>query len=106
MILGKGPMDQRVITAREDYLRFETSALSQPVEVTGRILADLWVETDAPDTDFMAKLVDIYPDGYEALVLDAPIRLRYRDGVDKEVPVKAGEVVRVRLDLWSTSLVF
>ena len=106
MIPGKGPMDQRAITAREDYLRFETSILSEPIEITGRVLADLWVETDAPDTDFMAKLVDIYPDGYEALVLDAPIRLRYREGVDKEVSTKAGEVVKVRLDLWSTSLVF
>lgn len=106
MIPGKGPMDQRAITARADYLRFETAALSQPIEVTGRIYVDLWVETDAPDTDFMAKLVDVFPDGYEALVLDAPFRLRYREGLDKEVWMKPGEVVRIRLDLWSTSLVF
>jgi predicted acyl esterase len=106
MIPGKGPMDQRAIAPREDYLRFETAPLAQPVEVTGRVYADLWVETDAPDTDFMAKLVDVYPDGYEALVLDAPLRLRYRQGLDREVPCKPGEVMRVRIDLWSTSLVF
>ena len=106
MLPGKGPMDQRKIPAREDYLRFETAALDRPIEVTGRVYADLWVETDAPDTDFMAKLVDVYPDGYEALVLDAPIRLRYRQGLDREVSCKPGEVMRVRIDLWSTSLVF
>ena len=106
MIPGKGPMDQRAIKERDDYLRFETPALTQPVEVTGRVYVDLWVETDAPDTDFVAKLVDVYPDGYEALVLDAPLRLRYREGLDREVFMKPGEVVKIRLDLWSTSLVF
>ncbi len=106
MVQGRGPMDQGAIPERSDYLRFETSALARPVEVTGRVYVDLWVETDAPDTDFMAKLVDVYPDGNEALVTDAPARLRYREGLDKELPMKVGEIVRVRLDLWSTSLVF
>jgi predicted acyl esterase len=106
LMIAQGPNDQRAITARPDYLRFETPPLPTAIEVTGRVYADLWVETDAPDTDFMAKLVDVYPDGYEALVLDAPIRLRYRQGLDKEVFMKPGEVVRARIDLWSTSLVF
>jgi hypothetical protein len=106
LMIGQGPKDQRAIAARQDYLRFETPVLAKPVEVTGRVYVDLWIETDAPDTDFMAKLVDVYPDGYEALVLDAPIRVRYREGLDKEVFMKPGEVVRARIDLWSTSLVF
>ncbi len=41
---------------------------------------DLWASTDGPDTDFMVKLVDVYPDGYEAIVLDTALRTRYRDG--------------------------
>ena len=41
---------------------------------------ELYAATDGPDTDFVAKLVDVYPDGYEALVLDAPIRTRCRNG--------------------------
>src|SRR5437773_5284871 len=102
---GMGHMDQRAVPERSDYLRIETPRLAHPVEVTGRVYVDVWVETDAPDTDFMAKLVDVYPDGNEALVTDAPARLRYREGY-KELPMKAGEIVRVRLDLWSTSLVF
>ena len=106
LMITPGPMDQRAIAARQDYLRFETPVLTQPVEVTGRVYVDLWVETDAPDTDFMAKLVDVYPNGYEALVLDAPIRLRYREGLDKEAFMKPGQIVQVHIDLWSTSLVF
>src|SRR5262249_5709083 len=106
MIPGKGPMDQRAIAPREDYLRFETAPLARAVEVTGHVFADLWVETDAPDTDFMAKLVDVYPDGYEALVLDAARGLRYREGLHREQPCTPGEVMKVRIDLWSTSLVF
>ena len=73
-------MDERAIGEREDYLRFMTPALTEDVAITGPVTAELWVATDGPDTDFMAKLVDVYPDGYEALVLDAPIRLRYRNG--------------------------
>ena len=99
-------MDQRAIAPRQDYLRFETAVLAKPVEVIGRVSAELWVETDSPDTDFIVKLVDVYPDGYEALVLDAPIRLRYRQGLDREIFMKPGEVVQARIDLWSTSLVF
>jgi len=106
LMIPPGPLDQRAIAPRQDYLRFETAVLAKPVEVIGRVSAELWVETDSPDTDFIVKLVDVYPDGYEALVLDAPIRLRYRQGLDREVFMKPGEVVQARIDLWSTSLVF
>ena len=67
---------------------------------------DLYVSSDAPDTDFVAKLVDVYPDGYEALLTDSIIRARYREGFDQELMLEPGEVVRVRVDLWSTAIVF
>ena len=103
---GKGPMDQRQIKDRQDYLRFQTAVLDAPLEVAGRVTVDLYVESDAPDTDFVAKLVDVYPDGYEALLTDGIIRARYRDGIDHKEMMKPGEVVRVRIDLWSTAIVF
>jgi hypothetical protein len=103
---GRGPMDQREIGEREDYLRFVGEPLEEPLEVIGRIYVDLYVESDAPDTDFAAKLVDVYPDGYEALLLDGILRARYREGMDKEVFLKAGEVAPLRIDLWSTAVVF
>ncbi len=103
---GRGPMDQREIGEREDYLRFATEPLDHAVEVVGRIALDLHVESDAPDTDFAAKLVDVHPDGYEALLADGILRARYREGFQREVFLKPGEVVPLRIDLWSTANVF
>lgn len=103
---GKGPMDQRVIKDRKDYLRFATAPLAQPIEVAGRVRADLWVSSDAPDTDFAVKLVDVYPDGYEALILDGILRARYREGIDREVFLEPETIVAVEIDLWSTAIVF
>jgi predicted acyl esterase len=103
---GKGPMDQREIGERQDYLRFQTDVLASPVEVAGRVSVDLYVSTDAPDTDFTAKLVDVYPDGYEALICDGIIRTRYRHGIDREEWMEKDKVEKVRIDLWSTAIIF
>jgi putative CocE/NonD family hydrolase len=69
---------------------------------------ELWVDTDAPDTDFMVKLVDVYPDGYEAIVLDSPLRTRYRFGRepgDIEL-MTPGKPTQLLIDLWSMSMTF
>jgi len=104
----RGPMDQRAIPARQDYLRFQTPVLDKDVIVSGPVKVELFAATDGPDTDFVAKLVDVYPDGYEALVLDAPIRARYRNGrlpddVKMMTPNAPEELV---IDLWSTAITF
>jgi uncharacterized protein len=104
--IKKGPMDQRAVGQRQDVLKFMTPVLDAPVEVTGRVKVELWAESDAPDTDFMAKLVDVYPDGTERLVLDSAVRARFREGFDHEVFMKKGEVYRLTIDLWSTSIIF
>ena len=104
--IKKGPMDQRAVGDRKDVLKFATAPLVSPVEVTGRVTVELWVESDAPDTDFMAKLVDVYPDGTERLVLDGAFRVRFREGFNKEVFMKKGEIYKVTVDLWSTSIIF
>jgi uncharacterized protein len=106
LFLKKGPMDQRAIGERKDVLKFATPVLQSPVEVTGRVSVELWAESDAPDTDFNAKLVDVYPDGTERLVLDSILRARFREGFDHEVLMKKGEVYKFKIDLWSTSLIF
>lgn len=106
LYLKKGPMDQRAIGDRKDILKFATPVLTSPVEVTGRVKVELWAESDAPDTDLMAKLVDVYPDGAERLVLDSAVRARFRDGFDHEVFMRKGEVYRFTIDLWSTSIIF
>ncbi|MBX7168728.1 MAG: CocE/NonD family hydrolase [Pirellulales bacterium] len=80
LTLPIGPMDQREVGERDDYLRFQTPVLEQDVTIAGRVYLDLYAATDGTDTDFCIKLVDVYPDGYEALILDQPLRTRYRHG--------------------------
>jgi len=61
-----GPKDQREIGERQDYLRFETPILNEDVAVAEHVEMELFFSTDALDTDFVVKLLDIYPNGYEA----------------------------------------
>ncbi|HXG66790.1 MAG TPA: CocE/NonD family hydrolase, partial [Blastocatellia bacterium] len=104
--IKKGPMDQRATGPRKDILKYATPALESPVEVTGQVEVELYAESDAPDTDFMAKLIDVYPDGTERLVLDSAIRARFREGFNREVFMKKGEVYKFKIDLWCTSIIF
>ena len=106
LYLKKGPMDQRATGDRKDILKFSTAPLQAPVGITGKVKVELWAESDAPDTDFMAKLVDVYPDGKERLVLDSAVRARFREGSNREVMMKKGQVYKFAIDMWCTSLVF
>jgi uncharacterized protein len=104
----RGPMDQRPIKNRQDYLRFQTPVLDSDVTIAGPVSVELFGATDGPDTDFEAKLVDVYPDGYEALVLDAPIRTRYRHGrMPDDVAMMVPNLPeKLTIDLWNTALMF
>jgi predicted acyl esterase len=104
--IKKGPMDQRATGERGDLIKYSTLALQSPVEVTGQIEVELLAESDAPDTDFMVKLIDVYPDGTERLVLDSAIRARFREGFDHEVFMEKGKVYKFKVDLWCTSIIF
>jgi len=85
------------LTGRADVLTFTNRPLTAPVEVTGKIRARLWVASDAVSTDFTAKLIDVYPDGYALPLADGVIRARN---------LKPGEPQRVEIDLGSTSNLF
>ncbi len=100
-----GPHDQTEIEAREDVITFTSPALTQPMEITGRVSAHLWVETDAIDTDVNVRMTDVYPDGRSMLVLDGVQRLGYRNGPASLAPVPTGQPVPVTVDLWSTSII-
>jgi predicted acyl esterase len=108
LTFDRGPMDQRAIPARQDYLRFQTPVLEKDVVIAGPVKVELNAATDGLDTDFVAKLVDVYPDGYEALVLDAPIRTLFRNGRMpgdvKPMTPRAPEALVI--DLWGTALTF
>src|SRR4029450_6911604 len=99
-------MDQRAVSGRKDVLKFESEPLKQAIEIAGPLTAELAVSTDARDTDFMVKLIDVYPNGYEALVQDGAFRLRYVNGFDKQAQIQPGAEYTIKIDLWSTALAF
>ncbi|MCM4161265.1 CocE/NonD family hydrolase [Antarcticibacterium flavum] len=101
-----GAFDQQEQEKREDILVYTTEPLKEGVEVSGFIEATLFVSSDARDTDFTIKLIDVHPDG-KAFNLDETIqRARYREGYDKEVFMEDGEVYELSLSPMSTSNYF
>jgi hypothetical protein len=101
-----GAFDQQKMEERQDILVYTTAPLKEGTEVSGFIKSTLYVSSDAKDTDFTIKLIDVYPDG-TAYNLDETIqRVRYREGYDKEVFMKKGEVYKVDLTPMSTSNFF
>lgn len=106
LMVDMGPMDQRKVEGRKDVLVFTSNELSEPVEVTGQIIAKLFISSDSPDTDFTVKLSDVYPDGRSMLVTDGILRARYRESFRKPEFMKPGEVYPIDVDLWSTSIIF
>ena len=101
-----GAFDQQQMETRNDILVYTTDPLEEGVEVSGFINSTLYVSSDAKDTDFTIKLIDVYPDG-TAYNLDETIqRARYREGYDKEVFMKEGEVYKLDLTPMSTSNYF
>jgi putative CocE/NonD family hydrolase len=105
LLLPAGPFDQRRLVDRADVITFSTPSLEHPVEITGRVIVRLHVSSDAPDTDFVAKLIDIYPDGRQILMLDGIRRVKYRNGFSKPDPLPVGQIGTVEIDLWSISLI-
>lgn len=101
-----GAVDQRPLADRKDIARFISEPLDAPLEIAGKIRADLFISSDAPDTLFVVKLVDIYPDGQEILLREAAAMARYRDGFDKPAPLEPGKTTRLAFDCNSIAAVF
>jgi len=106
--LPAGPFDQRSIEGRDDVVVYTTAVLDEPVEVTGNLYARIWITTDAPDTDIVVRLTDVYPEGHSMLVAGGIFRARYRDCPDFscEELLEPGEPVLLTVDSGSTSIVF
>ncbi len=101
-----GAFDQQTMEQREDILVYTSAPLEEGVELSGFIEATLYVSSDAKDTDFSLKLIDVYPDG-RAYNLDETIqRARYREGYDKEVFMEEGAVYELELSPLATSNYF
>ncbi len=105
-LLLPGPKEQSDVETRQDILVFSTGALEQEIDVTGPVTVELFVKSTAVDTDFTAKLVDVWPTGFAQNITDGILRMRYRDSREKPELMKPGEVYKITVDLWATSNVF
>ena len=101
----RGPYDQAPLDDREDVLRFLTRPFTERTEITGPIHAELYAASSAPDTDFMAKLVVVKPNGVAFNLVDGVIRARYREGFEEPKLIEPGKVYKYDIDLWATSYV-
>ncbi|MCS4539513.1 MAG: CocE/NonD family hydrolase [Thaumarchaeota archaeon] len=101
-----GPYDQSEIESRMDVLVYSTPRLERNTEVTGPVVVKLFASSMAVDTDFTAKLVDVWPCGAAMLLTDGIIRARYRETLGKPKPIEPGRVYGYTIDLWSVSNVF
>lgn len=103
---GHGVKDQRPLSARTDVLTFASEALADPLRIAGRVTADLWAASSAPDTDFVVRLLDVHPDGFMQNICDGVIRARFRNSMSKPEWLTPGEPARFTIDLWSTAHLF
>ncbi len=101
-----GPLDQREVEKRSDVLVYTSAPLKRDLEVTGPIRVRLHVSTSAPDTDFTAKLVDVFPGGQARNLCDGILRLRYRRSLSQPELARPGEVYAIEIDAGVTSNVF
>ncbi len=102
-------VEGRRTAERPDVLVFETDPLEEDLEVIGPVRARLWVSSSAPDTDFTAKLVDVYPEsadypeGFDLNITDGILRARYRESREQEVLMTPGEPYEIEIQLFPTA---
>jgi len=101
-----GPLDQRPVEKRRDVLVYSTKPLADEVTVLGPVKVVLYVASDSKDTDFTAKLVDVFPNGNARILSDGILRLRYRESLQKAELAQPGTLYRVTIDAGVTGNVF
>jgi putative CocE/NonD family hydrolase len=103
---SRAAQDQSEVEKRSDVLVYTTAPLKTGIEVTGPLEVMLVVGSSARDTDFTAKLVDVYPDGTAFNLQEGILRARYREGFNKKVWIRAGKAYPLKIDLHATSNYF
>lgn len=96
-----GPVDQRAVEARDDVLVYTSAPLAGDLRIAGPLRAHLVVSSTALDTDLVARLVHVWPDGRATSIQEGALRLRYRDGIGSPVPMEPGRRYEVSVDMRS-----
>ncbi len=123
-IMLQGAWDQRTgphiwndttpmpLSARNDIVVFQSEPLDRDIEVTGEIVVKLWASSSAVDTDFTAKLLDVYPpspdypDGFDLNLEDGIVRARFRNSLKQEQLMQPGTIYEFTIRMYPTSNVF
>jgi putative CocE/NonD family hydrolase len=104
--------DQRFVYERPDVLSWETEPLTSDLAVAGDIVAHLFASTTGTDSDWIVKLIDVYPEkgekdppmnGYQLMIANEVLRARFRNGFEKPEPMVAGQVTEYSIDLHSNN---
>ena len=93
------PHDYRALDHRDDLLRYQTEPLAEDVEVVGEPVLVLWAASDALDTDWIVRLLDVRPDGFAMGLNYGVVRARFREGFDRQVRLQPDEPVRYEIQL-------
>lgn len=101
-----GARDARAFEKQAEVRTFTTPPIETSVQWTGRVKAELWFSSTAPDTDVIVRVSDVYPDGKSILLIDYPWRLRYRETFEREVLMRKAQVYKVAFDVGWLSQVF
>jgi uncharacterized protein len=101
-----GPDDYRSIERRDDVLVYTSEPIAKDVLVCGPIRARIHAVSSARDTDFMAKLIDVWPNGFAQRLTDGMVRARFRDGIERPTLIEPGRIYAYDIDLWNTCQVF
>ncbi|HEX2694442.1 MAG TPA: CocE/NonD family hydrolase, partial [Acidobacteriota bacterium] len=99
-----GPDDYRPVGQRSDVLVFSTPPLEQDMEITGPLTVKLFAASSAPDTDWNAMLIDVYPDGYALRLNDGVVRASYRESFEAPSPIEPEKIYEYTIDCWATSM--
>jgi uncharacterized protein len=102
----QGAFDQRMVERFKDMLCYTSARLAISLEVTGPVRMLLWAASSAPDTDWVAKLIDVYPDGRAMNITQGILRARYRESLVSPTPIEIDSVYEYVVDMRATSIVF
>jgi uncharacterized protein len=100
---GDCVQDQAILENRADLLTFTTPLLTASTTIGGEVEAHLWISSSAPDTDFIAKLIDVYPNGYAMIVAEGELRVGYRNGLNELALMAPGTIYPLTITMGPTS---
>jgi len=101
-----GPRNQQSIEARPDVVIFTSDVLTSDLSITGNIWVEMYVSSNQTDTDFTAKVTDVYPTGRSELIQDGILRMKWRESASEPTLMQPGKIYKITIDVWSISYIF